>query len=32
VAVGWGYGPVEEQALADAVAATPKDLPALVRG
>lgn len=32
VAVGWGYGPVEEQALADAVAATPTDLPALVRG
>ena len=27
---GWGYGPAEEAALADAVAATPADVPALV--
>jgi phosphoglycolate phosphatase len=30
LAAGWGYGPTEECALADAVAATPADVPALV--
>jgi phosphoglycolate phosphatase len=30
VAAAWGYGPPEECVLADAVAATPADLPALV--
>ncbi len=30
LAAGWGYGPDEETALADAVAATPVDVPALV--
>lgn len=30
LAAGWGYGSPEEFALADAVAATPADLPALV--
>jgi phosphoglycolate phosphatase len=32
LAAAWGYGPPEECALADAVAATPADLPALVQG
>jgi len=32
VAAGWGYGPAEECALADAVAATPGDVAALVAG
>lgn len=31
LAVGWGYGSASECAQADAVAATPADLPALVR-
>ena len=30
LAAGWGYGPAEECALADAVAATPADVPTLV--
>jgi phosphoglycolate phosphatase len=30
LAAGWGYGPAEECALADAVAATPADVAALV--
>ena len=30
LAAGWGYGSPEESALADAVAATPADVPALV--
>jgi phosphoglycolate phosphatase len=30
VAAGWGYGPPEECALADAVAATPADVPSLL--
>jgi phosphoglycolate phosphatase len=30
LAAGWGYGPAEECAQADAVAATPADVPALV--
>jgi phosphoglycolate phosphatase len=30
LAAAWGYGPVEECALADAVAATPADVPPLV--
>jgi phosphoglycolate phosphatase-like HAD superfamily hydrolase len=29
--VGWGYGADEERALADAMAATPADVAALVR-
>jgi phosphoglycolate phosphatase len=31
IAAGWGYGPAEECAQADAVAATPADVAALVR-
>jgi phosphoglycolate phosphatase len=31
IAAGWGYGPAEEYAQADAVAATPADVAALVR-
>lgn len=31
MAAGWGYGPAEEQALADAIAATPADVPAVVQ-
>jgi phosphoglycolate phosphatase len=30
LAAGWGYGPAEECALAEAVAATPADVRALV--
>ena len=30
LAAGWGYGPAEERAQADAVAATPADVPALL--
>jgi phosphoglycolate phosphatase len=31
MAAGWGYGPAEELALADAIAATPADVPAVVQ-
>ncbi len=30
VAAGWGYGPDEETLLADAVADTPADVPAIL--
>jgi phosphoglycolate phosphatase len=31
IAAGWGYGPAEEYALADAIAATPADVVRLVQ-